>query len=78
MTRRAIAAYLGAIVVIAWAVLTAIAYARRERPVPAQYRDPYTVTLTGGPAVTVRLGDNLTTSDAAGLVWVDWQSEPVN
>jgi len=31
--------YLGALVVIAWAVLTAIAYARRERPVPAQYRE---------------------------------------
>jgi hypothetical protein len=39
MTRRAIAAYLGAVVVIAWAVATAIAYARRERPVPAQWRE---------------------------------------
>jgi len=46
--------YLGALVVIAWAVLTAIAYARRERPVPAQYRepedgiqgDPYQLSLT--------------------------------
>jgi len=40
MTRRAIAAYLGAIVVIAWAVLTAWAYLRRDRPVPATYREP--------------------------------------
>jgi len=71
MTHRALASYLGALVVIAWAVLTAIAYARRERPVPAP--DPYTVTLTGGPAVTVRLGDNRTTSDAAGRVRVTWR-----
>jgi hypothetical protein len=56
MTRRCLAAYLGALVVIAWAVLTAIAYARRERPVPTtrywesedgiQGADPYSVTLT--------------------------------
>jgi hypothetical protein len=50
--------WLGAIVVIAWAVLTAIAYARRERPVPAtRYAepedgiqgDPYQLSLTSGP-----------------------------
>ena len=68
---RLILSMLGALVVIAWAVLTAIAYARRERPVPAP--DLNTVTLTGGPSVTVRLGDNRTTSDAAGRVRVTWR-----
>jgi hypothetical protein len=60
---RAIAAYLGAAVVIAWAVLTAIAYLRRERPVPAQPPEqpwdippwdyPTTVTTAGGSVTVV-------------------------
>jgi len=75
MTRRALAAYLGAIVCIAWAVLTAWAFihaaARRDDDVPDVQP---TVTTTTAPSVTVRLGDNLTTSDAAGLVWsFDWR-----
>lgn len=56
MTRIALS-FLGALVVIAWAVATAIAYARRERPVPAQYReddvqpwDSRSVTLASGHA----------------------------
>ena len=60
MTRRALASWAGALVVIAWAVATAIAYARRERPVPAQYReddvqppDPYTIVLTDTVTGTV-------------------------
>lgn len=40
MKSRAVAMYLGSIVCIAWAVLTAIAYLRRDRPVPATYREP--------------------------------------
>jgi hypothetical protein len=79
--------YLGALVVIAWAVATAIAHARRERPVPAQYReddvqpyDPETIrrmTFGGGSATIV--SDNLTTSDAADTTfWFDWRSERPN
>ena len=61
---RLILSMLGALVVIAWAVATAIAYARRERPVPAQYREdedgvqpwdvPATFTLTSGSKTNVR------------------------
>ena len=65
MTRRAIAAYLGAIVVIAWAVLTAWAFihaaTRREYDMPyrepedgIQGADPYSVTL-------------------ASLHWAEWR-----
>ena len=95
MTRRFALSMLGAIVCIAWAVLTAWAFihgaTRRDDDVPATYPEPWdesvplaylddvpdvqpTVTLTTAPSVTVRLGDNLTTSDAAGLVWFDWRS----
>ena len=60
--------WLGAVVVIAWAVATAIAYRRRERPVPAQYREPedgvqpwdippwdYTTTITTTSKVPYQL-----------------------
>ena len=71
--------YLGAIVCIAWAVLTAWAFihgaTRRDDDVPDDVQP--TVTTTTAPSVTVRLGDNLTTSDAAGLTWV-WRSERPN
>jgi len=42
MTRRAVAMYLGSIVCIAWAVLTAVAWLRAipERPVLTQWREP--------------------------------------
>lgn len=63
MTHRFVLSVAGAVVVIAWAVATAIAYCRRERPVPAQYRepedgvqgaDPYSLALAGGWAADVR------------------------
>ena len=75
MTRRFALSMAGAIVCIAWAVLTAWAFvhaaSRRDDDVPDVQP---TVTTTTAPSVTVRLGDNLTTSDAAGLVWFDWRS----
>lgn len=40
MTRRFVLSMLGAALCLTWAALTAIAYLRRERPVPAQYPEP--------------------------------------
>ena len=68
---RLILSMLGAVVVIAWAVATAIAYARRERPVPAQYReddvqpyDPETIRRMtfGGNALTLTSSPAVTVS----------------
>ena len=58
MTRRALAAYLGAILCIAWAVLTAWAFihaaTRRDDDVPdVQPWDARSVTLASGGETTV-------------------------
>jgi hypothetical protein len=88
MTRLALS-WLGALVVIAWAVATAWAFIhaamRRDDDVPT-YRepedgvqpwDPETIrrmTFGGGSATIV--SDNLTTSDAAdATLWFDWRAE---
>jgi hypothetical protein len=49
---RGLAMWAGAVVVLAWAVATALAYLRSRRPVTAtrwqiQGADPYSVTLAG-------------------------------
>ena len=56
MTSRTLAAYLGALVVIAWAVL--VAWERLRRPAPPdvliQGADPRTVTLASGGTIEWR------------------------
>ena len=85
MTRRLAAMYLGAVVCIAWAVLTAWAFVhaamRRDDDVPdVQPYDPETIRRMtfGGGSATIIVGDNLTSVTPADATFWFKRSERPN
>lgn len=80
MSRRAVAAYLGAALCLTWAVLVAVSFLRRravDEPDDVQPVDPYPFGLSGsatrGPSVTVTMPGQTHTYTSGGGSSVEWR-----